>query len=111
MRLLHTSRLSPFRPPPCFERSPLPLLLPLLVLLVWVPLAACGRTLCGAWRPVRPYFNIFCLSQESLQAFFAGYLPGAGLAEPHFHLDMGYPQSLPTVRNERKCGTPSVCQR
>lgn len=29
--------------------------------------------------------------------FFAGYLPGAGLAQPHFHLDMGYPQSLPVV--------------
>lgn len=36
-------------------------------------------------------------SQESLEAFFSVYLPGAGLAEPHFFLDMGYPQSLPVV--------------
>lgn len=67
---------------------PAPNALPLL-LMMWVPLRA-GPTGLG---PVLTF-----VFQQSLQAFFVGYFPGAGLAEPHFHLDMGYPQSLPTVR-------------
>ncbi|CAM9840036.1 unnamed protein product [Ectocarpus sp. 6 AP-2014] len=42
--------------------------------------------------------------RETLEDFFSSYLPGAGLAEPHFHLDMGYPQSLPMDPYRRQLG-------
>ncbi|CAM9849141.1 unnamed protein product, partial [Ectocarpus fasciculatus] len=42
--------------------------------------------------------------RETLEDFFSTYLPGAGLAEPHFHLDMGYPQSLPMDPYRRQLG-------
>ncbi|CAN0182319.1 unnamed protein product [Scytosiphon promiscuus] len=42
--------------------------------------------------------------RESLESFFSVYFPGAGLAEPHFFLDMGYPQSLPVDGYRRQLG-------